>query len=78
MFVTGGEQAGGMMTKFPGVAAPHWAFFFNTDAIDAAAARIEKAGGTITLAPMEVPGGQWIIEAKDPNGAGFGLLADRR
>lgn len=78
MFVTGGEQAGGMMTMRPGATAAHWTFFFNTDAIDAAAARIEKAGGTVTLAPMEVPGGQWIIEAKDPHGAGFGLLADRR
>lgn len=78
MFVAGDEQAGGMMTMRPGVLAAHWTFFFNTEAIDEAAARIEKAGGTITLAPMEVPGGQWIIEARDPQGAGFGLLADRR
>jgi len=52
------------MTMQPGVLAAHWTFFFNTEAIDEAAERIEKAGGTVTLAPIEVPGGQWIIERR--------------
>jgi hypothetical protein len=39
---------------------------------------VKKAGGSITMEPMEVPGGQWIIEATDPQGAPFGLVANRK
>jgi uncharacterized protein len=30
------------------------------------------------MEPMEVPGGEWIIEAQDPQGASFGLVAPKR
>jgi uncharacterized protein len=78
MFTTGDpDMAGGMMTAQPGT-RPHWLYFFNVEAIDAAAARIRKNGGTVTMEPMEVPGGQWIIEAKDGQGQAFGLVAPKR
>jgi hypothetical protein len=78
MFATGKDMVGGMMTKRPGTPSASWQFFFNTDAIDAAAARVKAAGGKVTMEPMEVPGGDWIIEAQDPQGASFGLVAPRR
>ena len=43
--------------------------------IDAAKARLEEAGGTVLMGPHEVPGGQWVIQAKDPQGAIFALIA---
>ena len=48
------------------------------DAIDAAAARIAAAGGKVVNGPMEVPGGSWIVNALDPQGALFALVAPKR
>ncbi len=78
MFAAGKEMVGGMMTNSSGRPGAHWLFLFNVDAIDAAVARIKAAGGKVTLEPMAVPGDSWIIEAEDPHGAVFGLLAPKR
>jgi hypothetical protein len=78
MFASGKDMVGGMMTKRPETPNASWQFFFNVDAIDKAAARVRAAGGRVTMEPMEVPGGDWIIEAEDPHGASFGLVAPRR
>lgn len=80
MFKTGGEFAmGGIMTKPPGMPAPpHWGFYINVPAIDAAVERVTKGGGKILNGPMEVPGGQWIIQGMDPQGAAFNLVALKR
>ena len=34
-------------------------------------------GGTILNGPMEVPGGAWIIQASDPEGAMFALVGSK-
>jgi uncharacterized protein len=79
MFTTGEEAMdGGMMTKMPHTPGPMWLYFFNVGAIDAAAERVGKGGGKVVMEPMEVPGGQWIIEANDPHGSRFGLVAPKR
>ena len=57
---------------------PYWLFYFHVDAIDAAAARVTDHGGTIVQGPHEVPGGQWIVNAQDPQGALFALVAPNR
>jgi uncharacterized protein len=69
---------GGMMTRTPETPRPHWLYYFNVDAIDAAIARIAAAGGKVVNGPMEVPGGSWIVNAVDPQGALFALVAPRR
>lgn len=79
LFKTGGEHAmGGIMTKPPQIPMPYWGFYFNVDAIDAAAARVSAAGGKILNGPHEVPGGQWIVNGMDPQGAMFSLVAPKR
>ena len=78
MFATGGETVGGMMTKPPAVPAPCWLYYFNVDAIDAAASRVQAGGGAILNGPMEVPGGHWIVQCRDPQSAAFCLVAPRR
>jgi uncharacterized protein len=30
----------------------------------------------ITNGPMEVPGGQWVLNAQDPQGAHFSLISN--
>ncbi|HET7765695.1 MAG TPA: VOC family protein [Burkholderiales bacterium] len=77
-FSTGGAAVGGMMTKVPEAPVPFWLYYFNVEALDAAVARVENAGGKIALRPTQVPTGQWIAQAFDPQGAMFGLLAPKR
>ena len=78
LFAAGGPPIGGMMTKPAQVPVAHWGFYFNVDAIDAGAARITKGGGKIVNGPIEVPGGQWVVQAMDPQGAAFNLVAPKR
>lgn len=79
LFATGGAPMGGMMTKPLQIPAPpHWLYYFNVGGIDAAAARVTKGGGRILNGPMEVPGGQWIVQCLDPQGAAFALVALKR
>jgi uncharacterized protein len=78
IFATGGEAAGGMMTKMPDTPKPHWLYYFEVDAIDAAAARITKAGGKIVMGPHQVPTSQWIVQCTDPQGAAFAMVSFKR
>jgi predicted enzyme related to lactoylglutathione lyase len=68
---------GGMMNKPPEMAQvpPNWQVYFRVPDVDAAAERITAAGGRILNGPMEVPGGDRIVNAMDPQGAAFGLHA---
>ena len=76
-FAADGVQIGGMMKKPSAVPLPFWQFYFNIDDIDAAAARVRSAGGTINHGPTQVPNGSWVINAQDPEGASFALLGPR-
>ena len=78
LFAAGGVAIGGMMTKFASVPAPFWLHYFTVDAIDAAAARVTAKGGQVLQGPHEVPGGSWIIQCLDPQGAMFALVSPRR
>ena len=79
MFATGGEMpVGGMMTKMPETPAPMWLYYFTVKALDAAMARAETAGGKLMMGPHEVPGGQWIAQYFDPQGAMFAMVSDAR
>lgn len=78
MFAVDGTTMGGMMTKPAEIPMPHWLFYINVDAIDAAAARIAAAGGQVIHGPEQVPGGSWILNGLDPQGALFALVAPVR
>jgi hypothetical protein len=67
--------AGGMMTKPPMVPVPVWGYYFNVDTIQAAIERVKAGGGTIVNGPHQVPGGQWIVQGVDPQGANFALVS---
>lgn len=78
IFGKGEEQMGGMMDKPPQMPRSAWLFYVCVEGIDAAAARIGEAGGQILMGPHEVPGGSWIVQAMDPQGAMFALVSNRR
>jgi uncharacterized protein len=75
LFAHGGETIGGMMTKPAQMPVPAWNYYFNVDAASAAAQRAKDKGGEIINGPMEVPGGSWIVQGRDPQGAMFALLS---
>ena len=78
LFATGEAMDGGMLTKPPGIPHPFWMFYFNVDAVDAAAERVKANGGKIRMGPAEVPGGTWILQCLDPQGAVFALMSPKR
>ncbi|MBD9373547.1 VOC family protein [Rhizobium sp. ARZ01] len=79
LFKINGQTTGGMMTKPKDLPAPpYWGYYFNVEAIDAAIERVNAGGGKVVMGPMEVPGGSWIINGVDPQGAHFSLVAPKR
>ena len=75
-FATGsGPAVGATLTRFDPQRPPHWLYYFNVDDITAAQARVTQAGGTITVPPQQVPGGGWIVQGHDPQGAAFALFS---
>jgi predicted enzyme related to lactoylglutathione lyase len=67
-----------MMTKPPEVPRQAWNFYFVVEGIEAAAARITDNGGKITMGPMPVPDGSFIVMGTDPEGAAFSLVSQTR
>jgi len=76
-FATGGPPAGGVMTRPPQIPAPYWGVYIVVEALGAAIERVTAAGGTILMGPHQVPGGEWIVQGLDPQGATFALLSDK-
>jgi predicted enzyme related to lactoylglutathione lyase len=72
LFAIGGRDLGGIMTD-AGFPRPAWLVYFRVDGIEHAARRIVEAGGQVIHGPMEVPGGGWIVNGLDPEGAMFAL-----
>lgn len=69
LFTFDGRDIGGMMTKPEGVPMPFWLYYINVEDIDAAVQRLQSGGGEVVHGPVAVPGGAWIVQAKDPQGA---------
>jgi len=78
LFKAGSDPIGGMMNKPASVPMPAWGFYFNVPGLDAASAKVTEGGGKIVNGPMEVPGGSWIVQCMDPQGAFFALVAPKR
>jgi len=79
MFNRPNGAIGGMMNKPPEMAQvpPHWMIYFRVPEINAAIERVKANGGRILNGPTEVPGGDWIVNAMDPQGAAFSLHAKK-
>jgi len=68
---------GGMMNKPEQMPVAAWGYYFNVGNIDEAAERVKSGGGQIMAGPMDVPGGGFMIQGIDPQGARFALLGSR-
>lgn len=74
LIAANGAQVGGMMTKTDAIPKPAWLYYFIVEDIDAGAARVKQEGGQVLQGPHEVPGGTWIVQCLDPQGAMFALV----
>ena len=74
----GGIGIGAVMQKPPQLPVSLWSYYIGVDDIDRAAAAITEGGGTILMGPMEIPGGEFSLNALDPQQASFGLVGPRK
>ena len=69
-----GVTIGAIMRKVPEMPIPVWNHYFWVSSIEASKAAVEAGGGRVINGPMEVPGGDWVIQGIDPQGAHFALV----
>lgn len=74
MFGWGGRPMGGMYNKPPEMPfPPHWLCYAFVPDAGVAAKAAKAAGGRVVHGPAEVPGGDWITQICDPQGAAFAV-----
>jgi len=73
LFGRNGKQLGGMFNKPPEVPVASWLYYTRIDSVDETADCITEMGGHIVMGPMDVPGGDRIVQATDPQGGMFAL-----
>ncbi|MEP6786237.1 MAG: VOC family protein [Sphingomonadales bacterium] len=73
----GQGMLGAVMPKMPQMPVSGWTYYFRVADVDAAVAHIAANGGTVTLQPTEIPGGEFSMNAIDPQGAHFALVGKR-
>lgn len=72
-----GVPIGAIMRKPPQIPVSAWTYYIGVDDIDRASQAITAGGGKIMHGPMEIPGGEFSLNAMDPDGAPFGLVGPR-
>ena len=72
-----GVGIGAIMRKPPQIPVSMWTFYIGVEDIDRAAEAIKAGGGQVMHGPMEIPGGEFSLNAVDPDGAPFGLVGPR-
>lgn len=69
---------GAVMPLMPKMPESMWSYYIGVDDIDRAHAAVKAGGGTITNEPMEIPGGEYAMNAIDPQGAHVGFVGPRK
>jgi predicted enzyme related to lactoylglutathione lyase len=76
LFAIRGTPAGGMFNSPAPVKS--WLYYFAVEDVDAALKRITDHGGHVLQGPMAVPGGMFVVQATDPQGAMFAIVGARK
>ena len=74
----GGKDIGGIYNLQAGITTPHWLSYVRVSDVNKAAKAAKAAGGRVVNGPMEVPGGDWIAQIMDPQGAAFAVHQIKR
>jgi predicted enzyme related to lactoylglutathione lyase len=67
-----------MMTRCGASPGPCWNYYIAVDSVATAAEWTTECGGQVLHAPHQVPGGAWIVKARDPQGASFAMISGAR
>ena len=79
MFGRNGVMLGGMFNSSPQMPAPPgWLHYVLVDDVNRAVDAVTTSGGQVLNGPMEVPGGDWIAQCMDPQGAMFAVHAKKK
>jgi predicted enzyme related to lactoylglutathione lyase len=54
---------------------PSWMYYVTVDDLDGTLARAKDKGAKVLNGPMDVPGGQRIVQLMDPQGAAFAIVS---
>lgn len=74
----GDAMIGAVMPKMPQMPVSMWTYHIGVDDIDRATEAVRSRGGQVMQEPIEIPGGEYSINAIDPQGASFGLVGPRQ
>ena len=72
LFLHEGNQYGGIFASTTG-GGPSWLCYIGVEDAGKAVAAAKSAGGRVLNGPMEVPGGSWVAQVLDPEGAPFAV-----
>ncbi len=72
LFLHQGNQYGGIFASNTG-GGPSWLCYIGVEDAGKAVAAAKSAGGRVLNGPMEVPGGSWVAQVLDPEGAPFAV-----
>lgn len=75
MFGRRGTTFGGMFNRRADMPPSNWLSYVRVDSVKPVAERVKELGGTVFSGPMEVPGGDWVAQFVDPQGAAVALHA---
>jgi len=70
-----GVPIGGILNRIPAIPRAFWLYYLGVEALDAALTRLREAGGHVLAGPHQVPGGNWVAQCLDPQGAFFALIS---
>jgi predicted enzyme related to lactoylglutathione lyase len=73
LFLHEGNQYGGMFVSDGAGTGPSWLCYVSVEDVGKAATAAKNAGGRVMNGPMEVPGGSWIAQVLDAEGAAFAV-----
>ena len=73
LFLHEGNQYGGMFVSDSSGTGPSWLCYISVEDVGKAAAAAKSAGGRVMNGPMEVPGGSWVAQVMDSEGAPFAV-----
>ena len=73
-----GVNIGAIMRKPPQRPVSVWSYYIGVDDIDRAIQAITEGGGQVLNGPNEIPGGEFALNAIDPQGAAFGIVGPRK
>lgn len=74
MYDHGDYGLGAIMKRPAEMPVAIWAYYFRVPEIDAAAAYVTANGGQIAVGPVEIPGGDYVFQGFDPQGAFFSII----